>query len=83
MLNTFLRVTLPLAGLNFVNQAARGVMAVIGPVLAVEYALSASELGLLSSVLFFAYCLWQLPMGVLLDVFGPRRQGIDLGIQLV
>ncbi len=77
---TFLRVTLPLAGLNFVNQAARGVMAVIGPVLAVEYGLSASELGLLSSILFFAYCLWQLPVGVLLDVFGPRRVQTAMGL---
>lgn len=80
MVRTFIRVTLPLAGLNFVNQAARGVMAVIGPVLAVEYALTASELGLLSSVLFFAYCLWQLPMGVLLDVYGPRRVQTAMGL---
>jgi MFS family permease len=77
---TFVSVTLPLAGLNWVNQAARGVMAVIGPVLAVEYGLSASELGLLSSVLFLAYCLWQLPMGVLLDVYGPRRVQTWMGL---
>lgn len=80
MLATFLRVTLPLAGLNFVNQAGRGVMAVIGPVLAVEYGLSASELGLLASVLFLAYCLWQLPMGVLLDRYGPRRVQSWMGL---
>jgi MFS family permease len=77
---TFVSVTLPLAGLNWVNQAARGVMAVIGPVLAVEYGLTASELGLLSSVLFLAYCLWQLPMGVLLDVYGPRRVQTWMGL---
>lgn len=80
MLATFLRVTLPLAGLNFVNQAGRGVMAVIGPVLAVQYGLSASELGLLASVLFFAYCLWQLPVGVLLDLYGPRRVQTWMGL---
>ena len=80
MFRTFVRVTLPLAGLNWVNQAARGVMAVIGPVLAVEYGLTASELGLLSSVLFLAYCLWQLPMGVLLDVYGPRRVQTWMGL---
>ncbi len=80
MFKTFVSVTLPLAGLNWVNQAARGVMAVIGPVLAVEYGLSASELGLLSSVLFLAYCLWQLPMGVLLDVYGPRRVQTWMGL---
>lgn len=77
---TFIRVTLPLAGLNFVNQAARGVMAVIGPVLAIEYGLTASQLGLLASVLFLAYCLWQLPMGVLLDVYGPRRVQTAMGL---
>lgn len=77
---TFVRVTLPLAGLNWVNQAARGVMAVIGPVLAVEYGLTASQLGLLASVLFLAYCLWQLPMGVLLDVHGPRRVQTWMGL---
>ena len=80
MLRTFIGVTLPLTGLSFVNQAGRGVMAVIGPVLAVEYALSASELGLLASVLFFAYCLWQLPLGVLLDMFGPRRVQTWMGL---
>lgn len=80
MLRTFVGVTLPLAGLNWVNQAARGVMAVIGPVLAVEYGLTASQLGLLASVLFLAYCLWQLPMGVLLDVHGPRRVQTWMGL---
>jgi MFS family permease len=55
-------------------------MAVIGPVLAVEYGLTASQLGLLASVLFLAYCLWQLPMGVLLDVHGPRRVQTWMGL---
>ena len=72
MLNTYLRITLPLAGMNFVNQAARGMMAVVGPVLAAQYMLSASELGLLSSAAFASYCLWQLPLGILLDRWGPR-----------
>lgn len=80
MFRTFARVTLPLTGLSFINQAGRGVMAVVGPVLAVEYGLSASELGLLASMLFFAYCLWQLPLGVLLDMFGPRRVQTWMGL---
>lgn len=80
MLRTFVRVTLPLTGLSFINQAGRGVMAVVGPVMAVEYGLSASELGLLASMLFFAYCLWQLPLGVLLDMFGPRRVQTWMGL---
>ena len=38
----FLAVTLPFAWMNLINQASRTVMAVIGPALAVEFALSAS-----------------------------------------
>jgi MFS family permease len=80
VLRSFIRVTLPLTGMSFINQAGRGVMAVVGPVLAVQYGLSASELGLLASVLFLAYGLWQLPLGVLLDMFGPRRVQTWMGL---
>ena len=38
------QVTFPLAAANFMNQAARTVMAIVGPVLAVELGLSAIEL---------------------------------------
>ncbi len=69
----FLRITLPLAGMNFLTQCARAGLAVVGPVLAVQYGFSASELGLLSAVMFAAYGLWQLPVGLLLDLYGPRR----------
>jgi len=76
----FLRVTLPLAGMNFLTQASRAVLSVVGPVLAVQYRLSASELGLLSAVMFGAYCLWQLPVGLLLDLYGPRRVQACMGV---
>jgi sugar phosphate permease len=69
----FARVTLPLAALNFLNQASRTVMAIIGPVLAVEFALSASELGLLAACMYAAYAAAQLPVGVALDMLGTRR----------
>ena len=69
----FLRITLPLSGINFLTQCARAGLAVVGPVLAVEYGLSATELGLLSAVLFALYGLAQLPVGVALDLYGPRR----------
>ena len=69
----FLRVTLPLAALNFINQASRTVMSIIGPVLAVEFSLSASELGLLAACMFASYAVAQLPVGVALDLLGPRR----------
>jgi sugar phosphate permease len=77
----FLVVTLPLAALNLLNQASRTVMSIIGPVLAVEFALSASELGLLSACMFAAYAAAQLPVGIALDVLGPRR--IQAALSLV
>jgi MFS family permease len=67
------QVTFPLAAANFMNQAARTVMAIVGPVLAVELGLSAIELGVLAACLFAAYAAAQLPLGVALDAFGARR----------
>jgi predicted MFS family arabinose efflux permease len=49
------------------------VNAVLAPTLAAEFNLSASGLGLLSSVYFLAFAVVQLPVGVALDRFGPRR----------
>jgi MFS family permease len=69
----FLHVTLPLATLNLINQASRTIMAVIGPVLAVEFAFSASQLGFLAACMFVAYAAVQLPGGLALDLIGPRR----------
>jgi predicted MFS family arabinose efflux permease len=66
-------VTFPLAAANFMNQAARTVMAIVGPVLATELGLSAVELGVLAACLFAGYAVVQLPLGVALDAFGPRR----------
>ena len=66
------QVTFPLAAANCMNQAARTVMAIVGPVLAVELGLSAVELGVLAASLFAAYAAAQLPLGVALDAFGAR-----------
>lgn len=73
MVRPFLHVTLPLATLNLINQASRTIMAVIGPVLAVEFAFSASQLGFLAACMFVAYAAVQLPGGLALDLIGPRR----------
>ena len=69
----FVCVTLPLALFGLINQAARTVMAIIGPVLAVEFGLSASELGLLAACMLAAYAAAQLPGGMALDRVGPRN----------
>lgn len=69
----FARITLPLAAINFLNQGNRALVATIGPLLAIEFGLSASELGLLAACFFAAYALAQLPIGVALDLHGPRK----------
>jgi len=56
-----------------VSYVYRMVNAVLAPTLAAEFGLSAGGLGLLSSIYFFAFAVVQLPFGVLLDRFGPRR----------
>ena len=76
----FARVTLPLAVFGLINQAARTVMAVIGPVLAVEFALSASELGMLAACMLAAYAIVQLPDGMALDRIGARNVQAALAV---
>jgi predicted MFS family arabinose efflux permease len=76
----FTRVTLPLAVFGLINQAARTVMAIIGPVLAVKFGLSASELGLLAACMLAAYALAQLPDGMALDRVGARNVQAALGV---
>jgi predicted MFS family arabinose efflux permease len=56
-----------------VSYVYRMVNAVLAPTLAQEFGLSAGGLGLLSSVYFFSFALFQLPLGLLLDRFGPRK----------
>ncbi len=50
----------------------RTVNAILVPELVAELALTPGQLGLLSSVFFFAFALAQLPVGIALDRYGPR-----------
>lgn len=68
-----LRVVLPFLAGYYLSYAFRTVNAVLGPGLAVEFGLSAAQLGLLTGVYFLSFGLVQIPLGVLLDRFGPRR----------
>jgi predicted MFS family arabinose efflux permease len=49
------------------------VNAVVAPDLVAEIGLGAAELGLLTAAYLGAFALFQLPLGVLLDRYGPRR----------
>jgi predicted MFS family arabinose efflux permease len=74
----FWRVTLPFLAGYFVSYVYRSINAIIGPGIAHEFSLSAAGLGLLSGVYFFAFALFQLPLGMLLDRYGPRRVNASL-----
>lgn len=67
------RVGAPFIAGYFVSYCYRAVNAVLAPTLAEEFGLTAGTLGLLSSVYFLSFMLFQLPGGLLLDRFGPRR----------
>jgi predicted MFS family arabinose efflux permease len=66
-------VLAPFALGYFLSYLFRAVNAVVGPDLAADLHLGAAALGLLTSAYLFAFALFQLPLGVLLDRFGPRR----------
>ncbi|MBW7901921.1 MAG: MFS transporter [Rhodocyclaceae bacterium] len=67
------RLLLPFAAAYFISYFFRTANAVIGPELARELDLSAGDLGLLTGAYLLAFCLAQLPLGMLLDRFGARR----------
>ncbi len=68
-----LRVFLPFALGYFLSYVYRTVNAVLAPDLAADLGLAPASLGLLTSAYFLAFAAFQLPLGVLLDRFGPRR----------
>lgn len=69
----WLRLFLPFAFAYYLSYLLRNANAVIAPVLTRELDLGAASLGLLTSAYFLAFGAFQLPLGVLLDRFGPRR----------
>ena len=77
----WLRLFLPFAAGYFLSYLYRTANAVIGPVLAQELALGDNALGLLTSTYFLAFGAAQLPLGMLLDRFGPRR--VEAGLLLI
>lgn len=55
------------------SQFFRTALAVVAPEIAQDLALAPSELGVLSSAWFWAFAAAQIPVGVALDRWGPRR----------
>jgi predicted MFS family arabinose efflux permease len=68
-----LRVFIPFALGYFLSYLFRVVNAVLAPDLAADLGVGPSELGLLTAAYFITFAAFQLPLGILLDRFGPRK----------
>ncbi|MEK7436122.1 MAG: MFS transporter [Pseudomonadota bacterium] len=73
-----LKVFLPFAGGYFLSYLYRTINAIISPDLVSEFGLGPADLGLLTSSYFLTFALFQLPLGILLDRYGPRRVNATL-----
>ncbi|MSQ20205.1 MAG: MFS transporter [Betaproteobacteria bacterium] len=69
---------LPFAAGFFLSFIFRNTNAVISKDLRLELNLTAADLGLLTSAYFLAFALMQIPVGVLLDRYGPRKVVVSL-----
>lgn len=69
-----------LVAIYAVSQFLRNSVGVIAPDLSRELDLSASEIGLLSSAFFFAFAAAQIPVGIAIDRYGPKRTMIGTGL---
>jgi MFS family permease len=68
-----LLVLLPFAGGYFLSYFYRTINTIISAELSSSMNLGASDLGLLTAVYFLSFAAMQLPVGVALDRYGPRR----------
>lgn len=66
-------VVVPFASGYFMSYLYRNINAVVGRYLIEELGLSGADIGLLTAAYFFTFALAQIPIGVMLDRFGPRR----------
>jgi len=69
----FFYVFLPFALGHYLSSLLRNVNAVLASHLVGALALTPGQLGLLTSAFFFAFAVVQLPVGMALDRYGPRR----------
>lgn len=68
-----LRIFLPFALGYALSYLYRTVNAVLAPVLGHELGIDAAAMGLITGAYFFAFAAVQIPLGMALDRFGPRR----------
>ena len=69
----FLHIYFAFAAGYLLSYLFRSVNAIISPELARDLSLNPASLGLLTSAYFLAFATMQIPVGILLDRYGPRR----------
>lgn len=74
----FAQVLLPFALAHLISFLFRSVNAVVYTDLSQELSLAADSIGLLTGIYFLSFALAQLPVGLALDRYGPRRVQIPL-----
>lgn len=62
-----------LVGIYMVSQFFRNSVGVVGPDLARDFNLKAADLGILSSTFFLSFAAAQIPLGVAIDRWGPKK----------
>jgi predicted MFS family arabinose efflux permease len=77
----FGRLFVPFALGYFLSYFFRNINAVIAPQLTAEFGLNPASVGLLTSVYFLAFAGMQIPIGLMVDRFGPRR--VQAGLLLI
>lgn len=75
------RVLFPFACGYFLSYLFRSVNAVIAPNLQADLGIGAGDLGMLTAAYFVTFAAAQLPVGILLDRFGPPR--VQAGLLLI
>lgn len=71
-------VLLPFALAHFISYLYRTVNAVVYPELSRDLGLEAGSLGLLTGAYFLTFAVAQIPIGVALDRYGPRRVQVPM-----
>jgi predicted MFS family arabinose efflux permease len=72
-MSMFFSVFLPFAFGHYLSLLLRNMNSVLAPNLVTSLGLDSAQLGLLTSAFFLSYALVQLPVGIALDRYGPRK----------
>ena len=68
-----LTVFLPFSAGHYISFVFRSINAVLAPYLTAELSMNAAQFGLLTGAYFLAFAMAQLPVGLALDRWGPRK----------